>query len=83
PQTGVVKLDGRDLRDYKIESIRSYMGIVSQETILFNDTIEGNIRMGNLAAPYEAVVEAARVANALEFIEQTDLGFQTNIGDRG
>lgn len=83
PQSGEILLDGRSLRDYKIESVRSFMGIVAQETILFNDTIEGNIRMGNTSASYEAVVEAARVANALEFIEATELGFQTNIGDRG
>lgn len=83
PSSGQIEIDGRDVRDYKIESIRSYMGIVAQETILFNDTIENNIRMGNTAATYEQVVEAARVANALEFIEQTENGFQTNIGDRG
>lgn len=83
PSSGQIELDGRNIKDYKIESIRHYMGIVAQETILFNDTIEGNIRMGNTRATYQEVVEAARVANALEFIEQTENGFQTNIGDRG
>lgn len=83
PSSGQIDLDGRNIKDYKIESIRRYMGIVAQETILFNDTIEGNIRMGNTRATYQEVVEAARVANALEFIEQTENGFQTNIGDRG
>ncbi len=83
PQSGAVMVDGRDVRDYKIESIRAKMGIVAQETILFNDTIEGNIRMGNEEATFEQVKEAARIANALEFIEQTENGFATNIGDRG
>ncbi|MEG1607336.1 MAG: ABC transporter ATP-binding protein [Mucinivorans sp.] len=83
PTSGSVSIDGKNIKDYKIESVRSFMGIVAQETILFNDTIEGNIRMGNTTASYEQVVEAARVANALDFIEQTELGFQTNIGDRG
>lgn len=83
PQSGVIEMEGRDIRDYKLESIRQKMGIVAQETILFNDTIEGNIRMGNDTASFEEVKEAARVANALEFIEQSPEGFKTNIGDRG
>lgn len=83
PNSGSVKIDGRDVRDYKIESIRSFMGIVAQETILFNDTIEGNIRMGNVEATFEQVRRAAEIGGALEFIEQTAQGFNTNIGDRG
>lgn len=83
PTGGEIIVDGRNIQNYKIDSLRSYMGIVAQETILFNDTIEGNIRMGNTSASYEQVVQAARVANAIDFIEQTDKGFQTNIGDRG
>lgn len=83
PTAGAILIDGRDIRDYKIESLRGYLGIVAQETILFNDTIEGNIRMGNNAASKDLVVEAAQVANAAEFIERTPDGFDTNIGDRG
>lgn len=83
PNSGSVKIDGRDVKDYKIESIRSFMGIVAQETILFNDTIEGNIRMGNVEATFEQVRRAAEIGGALEFIEQTAQGFNTNIGDRG
>ncbi len=83
PSEGAVLIDGRDLRDYRIESVRAQMGLVAQETVLFNDSIEGNIRMGDETATHEQVVEAARIANALEFIEQTDHGFESNIGDRG
>lgn len=83
PQQGQIIVDGRDVRDYTIESVRERLSIVAQETILFNDTIEGNIRMGNVEASYDDVVLAARVANAWEFIESTENGFQTNIGDRG
>lgn len=83
PAKGAVLVDGADLRDYRIESVRAKMGIVAQETILFNDTIEENIRMGNDSATLEEVMEAARVANAYDFIMATEQGFQTNIGDRG
>lgn len=83
PTSGSIEIDGKDIRDYKTESIRQHMGIVSQETVLFNDSIEENIRMGNDHATREAVEEAARIANAYEFIMETEDGFQTNIGDRG
>lgn len=83
PEQGAVLVDGIDLRDYAVESVRAHMGIVAQETILFNDTIEENIRMGNDKATLEEVMEAARVANAYDFIMETEHGFQTNIGDRG
>lgn len=83
PSSGVIELDGMSLDSYKLTSIRDKMGIVAQETILFNDTVEGNIRMGNNKATFEQIKEAARIANALEFIEQLEDGFNTNIGDRG
>lgn len=83
PDSGTVMIDGIDLRDYQVESVREHMGIVAQETVLFNDTIEENIRMGNNAATIEEVTEAAKAANAYDFIMATDHGFQTNIGDRG
>lgn len=83
PDAGAVLVDGTDLRDYQVESVRAHMGIVAQETVLFNDTIEENIRMGNDTATLEEVMEAARVANAYDFIMETEHGFQTNIGDRG
>lgn len=83
PMAGAILIDGVDLRDYDIESVRAHMGIVAQETILFNDTITENIRMGDIASTEDEVQEAARVANAYDFIMATDHGFGTNIGDRG
>lgn len=83
PLKGQILIDGKPITDYKVETIRAKMGIVAQETILFNDTIEGNIRMGNETATMDDIIAAAEVANAHQFIEQTEQGYQTNIGDRG
>lgn len=83
PGTGAVLVDGKPLKYYTTESLRAKMGIVAQDTILFNDTIEGNIRMGDFSVSFDNVVKAAQVANADEFIRETELGYQTNIGDRG
>lgn len=82
-QSGSISIDGYDIRDYKIESMRSHIGVVSQDTVLFNDTIEGNIRMGKRNATMEEIIAAAKIANAHDFIMETDNGYQTNIGDRG
>ena len=81
--SGDIRIDGHDIRDYNLTSLREAMGIVSQETILFNDTIENNIRLGNESATMEDIIRAARVANAHDFIVETSEGYQTNIGDRG
>ena len=75
--------DGVDLRDYTKASLRSHMGIVSQDTVLFNDTIENNIRLGNPDATMEQVIAAAKIANAHNFIVEMEEGYNTNIGDRG
>lgn len=83
PMQGEILIDGRPLTDFKIESVRRLMGIVAQDTILFNDTIEGNIRMGNNEASIDQVKQAVAVANASGFIEQTEGGLNANIGDRG
>ncbi len=83
PQKGSVLIDGRDVRDYTMESIRARLGMVAQETVLFNDTIENNIRLGIPDASHEDVVRAAKIANAHNFITQTEEGYDTNIGDRG
>lgn len=83
PTKGEITIDGKPMTDYKIESIRAKLGIVAQETILFNDTIESNIRMGNNNATIDQVVAAAKVANAHSFIMESADGYQTNIGDRG
>lgn len=83
PQQGAVLIDGIDIRRYDLESMRSHMGIVAQDTVLFNDTIENNIKLGKQDASHEEVVRAAKVANAYDFIRETDEGFETNTGDRG
>lgn len=80
---GELLVDGIDVRDVKIDHLRGLMGIVSQESILFNDTIFNNIAFGKTGVKEEAVIAAAKVANAHEFIMQTEKGYQTNIGDRG
>lgn len=80
---GAIKIDGQDIRNYKIESLRHQMGIVSQEPILFNDTIYNNIAFGIENATQEQIENAARIANAHEFIDKLPLKYQTMIGDRG
>ena len=80
---GDVLFDGVPVSKYKQESLRQKMSIVSQETVLFNDTIEGNILMGRPTATHDEVVEASKVANAHTFITESPEGYDTNIGDRG
>ena len=82
-KNGAVLIDGIDVRNYKMESLRSHMSFVTQETFLFNDTIFNNIAIGKPDATEEEVIAAARIANAHEFILQTEDGYQTTIGDRG
>ncbi len=81
--SGNLTIDDVDVRELKIDDLRKLFGIVSQDTILFNDTIYNNITFGIPNTTNEQVMNAARVANALEFIEQLPEGMQTNIGDRG
>ena len=80
---GDILIDGVSVRDYTQESLRAHMSVVSQDTVLFNDTIEGNIAMGKAGATHDEIVEAARIANADCFIQEAPEGYQTNIGDRG
>jgi len=80
---GRILFDGIDVRDLKINDLRGLMGIVSQESILFNDTIFNNIAFGKKNISEKQVIEAAKIANAHDFILQTEKGYQTNIGDRG
>ncbi len=80
---GSIKVDGTDIRDIKIHSLRSLMGNVNQEPILFNDTIFNNIAFGVEDATMEDVIAAAKIANAHEFIMEKEDGYNTNIGDRG
>ncbi len=80
---GSVLIDGTDIRDIKMHDLRGLMGIVSQESILFNDTVFNNIALGTENATQAEVEEAARIANAHEFIKDMPNAYQTNIGDRG
>jgi subfamily B ATP-binding cassette protein MsbA len=80
---GEILVDGVNIRDYSLHSLRSQISIVTQEPILFNDTIANNIALGMETANREEIMEAARIANAHRFIEQKEEGYDTNIGDRG
>ena len=80
---GNILIDGVDIRDIKIHDLRNFMGNVNQEPILFNDTFYNNIAFGVNNASEDEVVNAAKIANAHEFIIETEQGYQTNIGDRG
>ena len=80
---GSITLDGNDIRDISIHDLRSLIGNVNQEAILFNDTIFNNISFGVEGATMEQVIEAAKIANAHEFIMESEQGYDTIIGDRG
>ncbi|MGF7082440.1 ABC transporter ATP-binding protein [Mucilaginibacter sp. UYCu711] len=83
PQAGAIYFDGKDIKHVTATSLRSLMGTVNQESVLFNDTIYNNIAFGKPDATMEEIHAAARIANAHNFIEETEAGYQTNIGDRG
>jgi len=83
PQSGEILVDGKNIKKVKADSLRSLMGIVNQESILFNDTIFNNIAFGKSNASKEEVENAARIANAHNFIMESEKGYETNIGDRG
>ncbi len=80
---GEVLIDGVNVKDYRVHDVRSKMGNVNQEAILFNDTFLNNIAFGVEHATLEQVIEAAKIANAHDFISATEHGYETNIGDRG
>jgi len=84
PQQGKISIDGIDIKDLIIDDLRSLLGIVTQESILFNDTVFNNIALGvEDKVSEEAVIAAAKIANAHEFIVKMENGYQSNIGDRG
>jgi subfamily B ATP-binding cassette protein MsbA len=83
PTSGAVKIDGQDLRSITQKSLREQMGLVTQETFLFHDTIFNNIQFGRLAATPEEIYEAAKAAYAHDFIRAQPQGYQTVIGDKG
>ena len=80
---GDITIDGFNVKNLSLESLRGLMGIVTQESILFNDTIFNNIAFGKPTASQEEVINAAKIANAHDFILQTEFGYNSNIGDRG
>ena len=81
--SGVVSVDGKPIKDLRIDDVRALMGVVSQDTILFNDSVLHNIALGEQTIDKERAIEAAKVANAHEFIAQLPEGYDTNIGDKG
>ncbi len=83
PSEGRILIDGVDLRSFEINSVRRRMAVVSQDTFIFNTTIRENIAYGSENASETAIIEAARLANALDFIEEMPQGFDTPLGDRG
>lgn len=80
---GEIKIDGVDIRDFSKKSLRNLMGLVTQDSILFNDTVKNNIGLGKEGATEEEIVEAAKIANAHDFISGLPQGYDTNIGDSG
>lgn len=82
-QSGEITIDGVNIKNFRIHDLRSLIGNVNQEAILFNDTFFNNIAFGVDNATMEQVIEAATIANAHDFIMETENGYQTNIGDRG
>jgi subfamily B ATP-binding cassette protein MsbA len=80
---GSISIDGKDIRGFTMESLRSHMSFVTQDIILFNDSIFNNIALGKPDADLEQVMRAAKIANAHDFIMDTEEGYETNIGDRG
>jgi ATP-binding cassette, subfamily B, bacterial MsbA len=83
PTDGEILIDGENLKNLKIEDIRNQMGIVTQESILFNDSVFNNITLGSDETREEPVIEAAKIANAHEFIAQSKNGYNSKVGERG
>jgi ATP-binding cassette, subfamily B, bacterial MsbA len=81
--SGEVLIDGINIKEYSLHSVRTLMSIVTQEPILFNDSIANNIKLGKEDATEEDIIQAAKIANAHNFIIQKEQGYETNIGDRG
>jgi subfamily B ATP-binding cassette protein MsbA len=80
---GTISIDGIDIKDINLQSLRGLMGLVTQDSILFNDTIKANISLGKLNATDDEIIEALKIANAYEFVKDLPLGIYTNIGDSG
>tara|TARA_R110000868_G_scaffold325514_1_gene586297 strand:+ start:3706 stop:5532 length:1827 start_codon:yes stop_codon:yes gene_type:complete len=80
---GTIAIDGTDIKDMNLQSLRGLMGLVTQDSILFNDTIKANISLGKLDATDDEIIEALKIANAYEFVQDLPKGIHTNIGDSG
>ncbi|HEX8270274.1 MAG TPA: ABC transporter ATP-binding protein [Flavobacterium sp.] len=80
---GAISIDGIDIREIELQSLRGLMGLVTQDSILFNDTVRNNIALGKLDATDEEIIDALKIANAYEFVKDLPLGIETNIGDSG
>nr|WP_315152740.1 ABC transporter ATP-binding protein [uncultured Flavobacterium sp.] len=80
---GTISIDGIAIKDLNLQSLRGLMGLVTQDSILFNDTIKANISLGKLDATDDEIIEALKIANAYEFVQNLPLGIYTNIGDSG
>ncbi len=80
---GAIAIDGIDIKDMNLQSLRGLMGLVTQDSILFNDTIKANIALGKLDATDDEIIEALKIANAFEFVNDLPKGIYTNIGDSG
>ena len=82
-QEGIIKIDGTDITEIKLKSLRNLMGLVTQDSILFNDTIKNNILLGKEDATDDEIIDALKIANAYEFVKDLPNGINTNIGDGG
>jgi subfamily B ATP-binding cassette protein MsbA len=80
---GTISIDSVNIKDLNLQSLRGLMGLVTQDSILFNDTIKANIALGKLDATDDEIIEALKIANAFEFVKELPLGIYTNIGDSG
>ncbi|MFY0643269.1 MAG: ABC transporter ATP-binding protein [Bacteroidia bacterium] len=80
---GHIRIDGTDISDISLQALRSSIGVVTQEAVLFNDTVANNIKMGDYYCSGDQIIEAAKVANAHEFIQELEDGYNTNIGEKG
>lgn len=82
-QEGILKIDGINIKDINMKSLRNLMGLVTQDSILFNDSIKNNIKLGKQDATDEEIIDALKIANAYEFVKDLPLGINTNVGDSG
>jgi subfamily B ATP-binding cassette protein MsbA len=82
-EKGQIRIDGYDIREVTLKSLREQIGLVTQQTILFNDTVRNNISYGNLKSTEQEILEAAKAANAHDFIQRMPQGYETIIGEQG